>query len=80
MIDAIPCPFHRLHLTIDEMHKKYGNIFRVHMESIDVVFTSSPEYIRSIYAYEGKYPKHIIPTPWLYFNEKFNVQRGLLFM
>jgi hypothetical protein len=36
--------------------------------------------MRSIFAHEGKYPLHIIPPPWLYFNQKFNVERGLLFM
>nr|ARO50439.1 cytochrome P450 [Chironomus tentans] len=70
----------RLHLTVDEMHKKYGNIFRIRIQSIDAVFLSSADYIRSIFAYEGKYPKHPIPPAWFYFNEKFNIQRGLLFM
>jgi hypothetical protein len=69
-----------LHLTIDEMHKKYGNIFRIRIESIDAVFLSSADSMRSIFAYEGKYPKHPLPPSWLYYNEKFNVQRGLFFM
>lgn len=79
MIDAISSPS-RLHLTIDEMHKKYGNIFRIRIESIDAVFISSADYMRTMFAFEGKYPKHPIPPAWLYFNQKFNVQRGLLFM
>lgn len=78
MIDAIFFP--RLHLTVDDMHKKYGNIFRARIETIDAVFLSSADYIRAMYAYEGKYPKHPVPPAWLYFNEKFKVQRGLLFM
>lgn len=80
MIDAIFSPHCRLHLTVDEMHKKYGNIFKAKIESIDAVFLSSADYIRSIFAFEGKYPKHPIPPAWHYFNDKFNVQRGLLFM
>lgn len=78
MIDAIFIS--SLHLTIDEMHKKYGGIFRIKVDSIDAVFLSSADNIRSIFAYEGKYPKHPIPPAWLYFNQKFNIQRGLIFM
>ncbi|KAG5682583.1 hypothetical protein PVAND_011928 [Polypedilum vanderplanki] len=70
----------KLHLTVDEMHKKYGGIFRMKIDSIDTVFLSSADYIRSIFAYEGKYPKHPIPPAWMYFNQKYNIQRGLIFM
>jgi ecdysteroid 2-hydroxylase len=69
-----------LHLTIDDLHKKYGSIFRVKIESKDTVFVSSAEHIRSIFAFEGKYPKHPIPPAWLHYNQKYDVKRGLLFM
>lgn len=83
MIDAISYSlfFCRLHLTVDDMHKKYGDIFRVRVDAIDAVFLSSADYIRSIFTlYEGKYPKHPVPPAWIYLNEKFKIQRGLLFM
>jgi len=78
MIDAI---FHyRLHLTIDNYHRKYGPVFRVKIGPINAAFLSSADNMRSVFAFEGKYPKHVIPPSWLHFNQKFNAKRGLLFM
>lgn len=34
----------------------------------------------TVFAHEGKYPKHVVPEAWTYFNRKFGVKRGLLFM
>lgn len=70
----------RLHLTMDDYHRKYGPIFQVKAGPSTLVFLSSGEFIRSMFAHEGKYPKHILPPPWLYFNQKHKIERGLLFM
>lgn len=45
-----------------------------------MVFVKSPELLRDVFSYEGKYPKHFLPGAWLHYNEIHNIQRGLLFM
>lgn len=39
----------------------------------------SPELVRDVFTYEGKYPKHPLPEAWTYYNQLHNCQRGLLF-
>jgi ecdysteroid 2-hydroxylase len=70
----------RLHLTMDGYHRRYGPVVHVKLGQIDAVFLSSADNMRSIFSHEGKHPKHIIPPAWLYFNQKHNIERGLLFM
>lgn len=70
----------RLHQRITALHKKYGPIFRVQMGPINSVFISSPDLMRSVFMYEGKYPKHPLPETWVYYNQKYNCKRGLFFM
>jgi hypothetical protein len=65
---------------MDNYHRKYGPIFHVKLGGADFLFVSSGEYIRTMFAAEGKYPKHILPPAWIYFNQKHQVKRGLLFM
>ncbi|KAL1397435.1 hypothetical protein pipiens_009770 [Culex pipiens pipiens] len=36
--------------------------------------------MRSVFVYEGKYPKHPLPESWTYFNQKHKCKRGLFFM
>lgn len=70
----------RLHLTLDEHHRRYGPIVHIKLGGFDTVFISSADAIRSVYLHEGKYPKHIIPPAFTYFNNKHKLARGLLFM
>ncbi|XP_063705555.1 cytochrome P450 315a1, mitochondrial [Culicoides brevitarsis] len=69
-----------LHNTIHKMHTTYGPIFRIKLGEVNAIFVSSSEHMREIFRYEGKYPKHPLPSAWLYFNKKFNCKRGLFFM
>lgn len=73
---------HRLHLTMDNYHRKFGPIFQVKLGETSMIFVSSGEYIRTMFQpqTEGKYPKHQLPPAWIYFNQKHQVKRGLLFM
>lgn len=70
----------RLHLTLDEHHRRYGPIVHIKLGGVDTVFISDADAIRSVYLHEGKYPKHIIPPAFTYFNNKHKLARGLLFM
>lgn len=63
-----------------DYHLKYGSVFRVTIGEVNAVFVSSAAGIRTVFEHEGKYPKHILPPSWLYYNQKRNVERGLLFM
>lgn len=44
------------------------------------IFIKSPELLRDIFTYEGKYPKHPLPEAWTFYNKLHNCQRGLFFM
>lgn len=45
-----------------------------------MVFVKSPDLIRDVFFYEGKYPKHPLPEAWTFYNQLHNCQRGLFFM
>lgn len=44
------------------------------------IFIKSPELLRDVFNYEGKYPKHPLPEAWTYYNQLHNCERGLFFM
>ncbi|CAO1418115.1 unnamed protein product [Diamesa hyperborea] len=69
-----------LHETIDNYHTQYGPVVKIRIGDMNAVFISSADLMRSVFAHEGKYPKHPIPPAWIYFNQKYNVKRGILFM
>lgn len=69
-----------LHETIDKYHTQYGPVVKIRIGDMNAVFISSADLMRSVFAHEGKYPKHPIPPAWIYFNQKYNVKRGILFM
>lgn len=50
------------------------------MGPIEAVFLSSPDLMRKVFLYEGKYPKHPLPESWLIYNQHNNCKRGLFFM
>nr|AAX85207.1 CYP315a1 [Aedes aegypti] len=69
-----------LHLTISKHHIKYGPLFKIQIGNVNAVFIKDPDMMRSVFAYEGKFPKHPLPEAWTYFNEKRKCKRGLFFM
>uniref|UniRef100_A0A8D8PF27 Cytochrome P450 315a1, mitochondrial n=2 Tax=Culex pipiens TaxID=7175 RepID=A0A8D8PF27_CULPI len=69
-----------LHLTVSNYHRKFGPIFRIKISQANAVFIKDPEMMRSVFVYEGKYPKHPLPESWTYFNQKHKCKRGLFFM
>ncbi|XP_038105396.1 cytochrome P450 315a1, mitochondrial isoform X6 [Culex quinquefasciatus] len=66
-----------LHLTVSNYHRKFGPIFRIKISQANAVFIKDPEMMRSVFVYEGKYPKHPLPESWTYFNQKHKCKRGL---
>ncbi|XP_050100718.1 cytochrome P450 315a1, mitochondrial isoform X2 [Anopheles aquasalis] len=46
----------------------------------NAVFTRDPDLMRRTFQLEGPYPRHPLPESWTYFNQKYNYQRGMLFM
>lgn len=78
----IPYCVYRYHKYIDNRHRVLGPIFRepVGGGTAEMVFLSSPDMVREMFVYEGKYPKHPLPEAWLLYNQKHNCKRGLLFM
>lgn len=47
----------------------------------DLVFISDPALIKSVFLnLEGKYPAHILPEPWVLYENLYGSKRGLFFM
>lgn len=47
----------------------------------ELVFISDPVLMKSLFMnLEGKYPMHILPRPWILYEELYGSKRGLLFM
>lgn len=70
----------RFHEHIDERHRHLGPIFREPLGPIEAVFVNSPQLLRDVFTYEGKYPKHPLPEAWTFYNQLHNCKRGLFFM
>lgn len=70
----------KLHIYIDKRHKQLGPVFKDKIGPISAVFVADPEEMRSVFAQEGKYPKHMLPEAWLVYNQKYGCSRGLFFM
>ncbi|KAK9879723.1 hypothetical protein WA026_006783 [Henosepilachna vigintioctopunctata] len=70
----------RLHEFVDNKHKKLGPIYRDKLGPISGIFVADSEAFKTIFSQEGRYPKHIIPLPWIIFNNEFKYSRGLFFM
>lgn len=68
------------HEHIDDRHRQLGPIFREPLGAIEAVFVNSPNLLRDVFAYEGKYPKHPLPEAWTFYNQLHNCKRGLFFM
>lgn len=73
-------PWNKLHEQIDEKHRRLGPIFRQQLGPIEAIFVMSPDIIREVFLYEGKYPRHPLPEAWTYYNTLHNCKRGLIFM
>ena len=69
-----------VHKYCDSRHKQLGPIYKEKMGNQEIVFISDAELIQKVYKFEGKYPQHMVPEPWIIFNEIKGVQRGLFFM
>ncbi|XP_031629833.1 cytochrome P450 315a1, mitochondrial [Contarinia nasturtii] len=71
----------QFHDEIHKCHQQFGPIFRKSLgSSKNVIFIQSPDLLRDVFVYEGKYPKHPLPEAWTFYNQLHNCQRGLFFM
>lgn len=71
---------HRFHEDIDQLHTQLGPIFRQTHCGHQVVFVKSPQMLRDVFTFEGKYPKHPLPEAWTFYNRLHRCERGLFFM
>ncbi|XP_017490487.1 PREDICTED: cytochrome P450 315a1, mitochondrial-like, partial [Rhagoletis zephyria] len=69
-----------VHQYCDKRHKTLGPIYREKLGNIEAVFLSDAKLIQKVYKYEGKYPQHMVPEPWIIYNQSKGIQRGLFFM
>ncbi|KPM05989.1 cytochrome P450-like protein 15 [Sarcoptes scabiei] len=69
-----------VHQYCDKRHRMLGPIFREKLGNVEAVFVSDANLVQKIYQNEGKYPRHMVPEPWIIYNQNKGVQRGLFFM
>lgn len=70
----------KMHEYIDMRHRQLGPIFREKLGPVEAVAVSSKELASTVYLNEGRYPQHMVPEPWLIYNQMRGIQRGLFFM
>lgn len=70
----------KIHRYCDKRHKELGPIYREKLGSTEAVFIADSQLIQTVYQNEGKYPVHLIPEPWIMYNEMTGDKRGLFFM
>ncbi|XP_054710091.1 cytochrome P450 315a1, mitochondrial-like [Uloborus diversus] len=70
----------KIHEYCDRRHRELGPIFRERLGAVDAVIVSKKDYIQRIYLGEGKHPVHMVPEPWLIYNQQKGIKRGLFFM
>ena len=69
-----------LHKHCDKLHKQHGPIYREKLGPVEGVFIADDELIKETFGQEDTSPTHLIPEPWIIYNELNNVQRGLFFL
>lgn len=69
-----------VHQYVHRRHKQLGSIYREKMGNVEAVFISNADMMQKVYQFEGKFPQHMVPEPWIIYNEVNGVQRGLFFM
>lgn len=70
----------RLHEYVDARHRELGPIYRESFGPVNAVFVADPNEMRRVFNLEGKYPKHLLPDPWVLYNKIHGCKRGLFFM
>jgi ecdysteroid 2-hydroxylase len=70
----------KLHEYVDARHRQLGPIYRESIGPVTCVFIADPNDMRRVFSLEGKYPKHLLPPPWVVYNKMYGCKRGLFFM
>lgn len=69
--------------------EKLGNVEAVFLSDAKLIqkVRAHPFFFRftnvhsaQVYKFEGKYPQHMVPEPWIIYNQSKGIQRGLFFM
>lgn len=69
-----------LHKHCDKLHEQHGPIYREKLGPVEGVFIADDELIKEVFSQEDTSPTHLIPEPWIIYNEINNVKRGLFFL
>jgi len=70
----------KLHEYVDARHRQLGPIYREYIGPVRSVLVADPIDMRRVFSLEGKYPKHLLPAPWVVYNKMYGCKRGLFFM
>ncbi|XP_054155253.1 cytochrome P450 315a1, mitochondrial-like [Oppia nitens] len=68
------------HLYCDRRHHELGPIYKETLGNVEAVFIADAALMQKVYQFEGKYPQHMVPEPWIIYNEINGIKRGLFFM
>lgn len=69
-----------LHKHCDKLHEQHGPIYREKLGPVEGVFIADDDLIKEVFGQEDTSPTHLIPEPWIIYNQINNVQRGLFFL
>ncbi|OTF83333.1 cytochrome P450-like protein [Euroglyphus maynei] len=69
-----------VHQYCDKRHKQLGSIYREKLGNVEAVFIADANLVQQVYKHEGKYPQHMVPEPWIIYNQNKGIKRGLFFM
>jgi len=70
----------KLHKYVDDCHRQLGPIFKDTLGPVTALFLSDPNHMRKVFSVEGKYPLHVLPHPWILYDQLFKPKRGVFFM
>ncbi|XP_046915997.2 cytochrome P450 315a1, mitochondrial [Dermatophagoides farinae] len=69
-----------VHQYCDKRHEQLGPIYREKLGNVEAVFIADANLVQQVYKHEGKYPQHMVPEPWIIYNQNKGIKRGLFFM
>ncbi|XP_046400369.1 cytochrome P450 315a1, mitochondrial [Ischnura elegans] len=70
----------KLHEYVDARHKALGGVYKEAIGPAEAVFVADAHEVQKVFRHEGRAPRHLLPEPWVLYNELYGCKRGLFFM
>lgn len=70
----------KMHEYVDMRHRQLGPIIKEKLGPVEAVAVSTKDLASVVFLNEGRYPKHLVPEPWIIYNKTRGIKRGLFFL